>query len=272
MGAQAPSPKPKSKYPTLSSWSYSVYTSWKKCPWQVCMEKIQRIRIKEEKSPILDKGSATHALAESYIKSSEVPDPDTWHQKSLDLLQRESPHIDLELVSRLQKGLKKDLVGRLETLRQRQASAEGELAFTRDWRLTSWFGSSTWLRVKADVIDASQPDTISIVDWKTGKVHSEHKDQRSLYALAGLLLVKLGELLPGSKHEDVKVVGEHVYTDTGETATETFTMAQLPVLQNGWLTRIEPMMTDTEFRPNPGFACKWCKFNQKNGGPCEFGV
>jgi RecB family exonuclease len=109
---------------------------------------------------------------------------------------------------------------------------------------------------------------VDIIDYKTGQVHADHAQQRSLYALGGLQLVKIGALAGGDKK--VQLTAQHVYVETGQTATEKFAMASLAPLKREWAARTAQMMKDTTFRPKPSrFACKWCKFAKSRGGPCK---
>jgi hypothetical protein len=84
--------------------------------------------------------------------------------------------------------------------------------------------------------------------------------------MAGLVLVRLGMLAGGS--EKVKLTAAHFYTDTGQTATEQFTMKDLAPLQREWETRIKEMMSDTAFPTKTGRWCGWCKHAKSKGGSC----
>jgi hypothetical protein len=108
---------------------------------------------------------------------------------------------------------------------------------------------------------------VQITDWKTGRQYSDHTQQRSLYALAGLQMVELGLLADGRK--DTKLVVEHTYIDTTQSATEVFTMKDLKPLKKEWLLRIKQMMNDTVYHAKPSaHACRYCKFKKSAGGPC----
>lgn len=233
---------PKEKMPTLTSWSYSVYTSYLKCPLSVCFDKIKRVRMVEPKNPHFEKGDRVHKAAETHISGTG-----------------KAPPIIPEL-----KLVKEPLT----FYRKARAKAELEWAFTKQWLPTTWFGSDAWLRIKVDVChDEKKPPLVKITDWKTGRVYDEHKQQRSLYALGGLLLTELGQLAGGGK--DVKVVAEHLYTDTGMSATEQFAMKDLKPLKTEWLSRIKQMMSDTKYPAKTGFHCRYCKYRKSNGGPCQ---
>jgi hypothetical protein len=156
----------------------------------------------------------------------------------------------------------------IEKLRKAKAKVEQLWAFTREWEPCNWKDwDRAWLRVKTDVcMDTVTPPHVDIIDWKTGRVHEEHKRQRTLYALAGLQLVKLGQLAGGSKN--TKLEAQHIYVDTGQTATEVFLFKNLESLRKQWEARTEIMLKDTTFNATPGPHCRWCKFAKSKGGPC----
>jgi PD-(D/E)XK nuclease superfamily len=223
----------------LTSWSYSVYTQYMKCPLSVCFDKVKKIRIYEPPNPAFEKGNLVHKNAETYIGGAG-----------------KAPSVIPEL---------KPVVEKLKLFRKLKAMVEQDWAFTSGYLPTSWFGADAWLRIKVDVC-AIEPKLVQITDWKTGKVYDDHKQQRSLYALGGLQLIELGKL-PGAD-KDAKVVAEHLYTDTTQSATEEFVLKDLKPLKREWETRIKQMMSDTRYPAKTGFHCRWCKFRKSNGGPC----
>lgn len=234
---------PKGRYATLTSWSFSVYTQYIRCPFSVCLEKIQRIRITEPPNPTFERGNRAHDAARDYVNGTG-----------------KAPKIVQELVP-----VTKDLVA----LRTAKARAEQDWSFDRNWNPVAWNDwDRVWLRIKTDACaDTKEPPTVRIVDWKTGKVYPEHKQQRSLYALGGLQLVELGVLAGGSK--DVQLTAEHIYIDTGQSATEKFQFKHLKKLKQEWMARIKQMMSDTVFQPIPSKQnCRYCKFAKSRGGPC----
>lgn len=229
-------------FATLTSWSYSVYTSYLKCPLQVCFEKVQRIKIVEPPNPAFEKGNALHKFAETYVGGTGKAPPII---------------ADLQAVS-----------DRLKLYRKVRAKVEQDWAFTRGWLPTRWNDwTGCWLRIKVDVCaETKEPPLVQITDWKSGKIYDEHKQQRSLYALGALQLIELGVLLEGNK--DTKVVAEHLYTDTTQSATEAYTMKDLKPLKREWEERVKPMMQDTKYPAKTGFHCRYCKFRKSAGGPC----
>ena len=233
-----------------------------KCPFSVCLDKIQRVRIIEPPNPHFAKGDRAHSLAETYVTGKgRAPSL----KETLPSPIAGAPPIKIDLTS-----IKDQLV---QLRAAPHVVTEQDWAFTKQWQPTGWFDQDAWLRIKTDVCaDTIDPPTVNIVDWKTGKAHPEdHRLQRRLYALGGLLLVELGALAGGSK--DTKLTAQHVYIDTGQRATEEFLMKHLKPLKREWLARIERMMKDTIYPARPSVMnCKWCRFNRKNGGPCQEGV
>lgn len=223
----------------LKAWSYSTYTQYTKCPRSVCFDKVMRIRIEEPPNPHFEKGDRVHAAAQSFVSSKG-----------------RAPKVSKELVK---------FEGRLKELRSLKSNCELEWTFTEQFGYTGWFDKDAWLRMKVDVCSTS-PLLIQIVDWKTGKVHPEHRQQRSLYALGGLQLVLLNRIEADAGK--VRLLASHCYTDTGQTATEEYLMRDLAGLKREWRTRIKQMMNDTVYPTNPGSHCRWCRFAKSKGGPC----
>lgn len=257
-------PKSKGRFTTLSSWSFSVFTQYIKCPFSVCLEKIQKVRIVEPENPFFAKGNKSHSIAEQFISGKGA---------------RPSLVVELPLLPGQKVPDKVDLTpikDQLAQLRKRgtEVAVEQEWAFDRAWKPTGWFDKDAWLRMKTDVCGSTvSPPTVDIVDWKTGKVHLEdHKLQRRLYGMGGLILVQEGVLAGGDKN--VKLTAQHVYVDTGQRATEEFLMKHLAPLKREWLSRIQYMMADTIYPSKPApYTCRWCKFNAKRaGGPCKDGI
>ena len=253
-------PKSKGRFTSLTSWSFSVFTQYMKCPFSVCLDKIQRVKIIEAPNIHFEKGNKAHGIAEQFIGGKGKAPVLTTEVR----VGGEKATVDL-----------KPIKDQLVQLRKRgeEVAVEQEWAFDKQWRPCDWRDwDRAWLRIKTDVCGSTvNPPTVDIIDWKTGKVHADdHKLQRRLYALGGLILVSEGALAGGSK--DVKLTAQHVYVDTGQQATEEFLFKQLAPLKREWLARIKYMVEDTVFAAKPGYTCKYCKFNKKNGGPCKDGL
>ena len=63
----------KGRFATLTSWSYSVYHTYCECPFKVCLDKIQRVRIIEPPNEHFIKGDRVHKSAEQEIRSAGLP-------------------------------------------------------------------------------------------------------------------------------------------------------------------------------------------------------
>ena len=66
----------------------------------------------------------------------------------------------------------------------------------------------------------------------------------------------------------VKLTAQHVYIDTGQSATEEYGMKDLKPPQREWLARTKQTMEDTTYSTNSGSHCRWCKYAKSKGGPC----
>lgn len=235
-----------------------MYTQWLQCPMSVCFDKIKRVKIEEPPNPVFVKGNLAHKVAEIHIGSRAKTLPPLIGQAPSPVRGEKPIKIDLAPVKAVVAGLRK-----------LKAKVELEWAFDKNWLPVAW---KDWdrarVRMKIDACaDTIKPPAVDIVDWKTGKVHDEHRQQRSLYATGGLQLVQLGKLAGG----DPKTVltARHVYLDWPDTgAEERFTMKDLTGLKREWAARTKEMMEDTEFRARTGYHCRWCKFRKSAGGPC----
>jgi PD-(D/E)XK nuclease superfamily len=245
---------PKGRFATLTSWSFSVYTQYKKCPFSVCLDKIMRVRIQEPENPHFVKGDRAHAITDVYISGEGKKRPGLVEDISVG---KEKVRVDL-----------RPIANQLADLRTKKARTEQEWAFDKDYNQVDWRDwARAWLRIKTDVCaDTKEPPMVEIVDWKTGRMYDDHRQQRSLYALGGLQLVQIGVLAGGGK--DVKLTAQHVYVDTGLKATESFKMKDLTPLKKQWAARIKQMMSDTTYPTKTGYHCRYCRFAQSKGGPC----
>lgn len=194
----------------------------------------------------MDRGTAIHTQAAQYIKGALLRMP-----KELTLFDREFRR--LRAAYKAAPGV---------------ISMEQTWAFTADWRHTRW---DNWagcaLRIKVDLAEIGE-DAIMVTDWKTGKFRdskaAEYLEQLELYALGALLWFP-----------DVSEVHTRLaYIDEGlvhPAETSVTLRKELPTLKKAWEKKTKKMLTDTQFKPNPGDACRWCHFKSGNGGPCRAG-
>lgn len=227
----------------ITSWSFSRYTAYKKCPAQAKFKFIDKL--KEPGSAAMDRGTDIHKLAEDYTKGS---------------------------IKTLPKELKlfKDDFARLK--KQKVKSVEESWTFKADWSLTTWNDwNGAWLRVKLDASYTNvEHNALVIIDHKTGKFSDyklpEYEEQLELYGLAGL-----------KYHPTIEVVSPRLwYLDQGivhpdpNVEEKTFSRSDEPYLEKLWKDKTKKMLTDTTFKPTPGAACTYCHFRKSNGGPCKY--
>lgn len=237
----------------LTSWSFSRYSDYKKCPLSFKLKHLDKIP--EPKNDAMLRGNAIHKLAEDYIKGTI-----------------KSPRIPEELAQfedtfkELRKLYKKRTAGIL---------VEDDWAFTNNWDRTRWDDwVNCWVRIKLDCADNHDTDVLVVRDWKTGKYreeqNEEYVEQMELYALAALILYP---------HVS-KVIVELVYLDVPMVyppadAPIEYVRADLEKLKKVWAARVKPMFADKRFAPRANDKCRFCWYGQSKkaaGGPglCKF--
>jgi CRISPR/Cas system-associated exonuclease Cas4 (RecB family) len=290
----------------LKSWSHHTYTMYMNCPQSVYFERVLKIKRKEDRSKEMDFGDEAHKKAQQFVGiTTTLLTPAPIGKHTLVVNESEGIELGHEVVApkgiigtvahvngryvdingKLKKALStgtslrfrqaskkvpEELEGISKTLvklRNANASPELQLAFDKNWNMVDWFSSEAWVRAKLDAMNVTNsPPHIYVVDYKTGKVRPDHVQQRSLYALCVLQMVKLGKLCDGNPKTTLTV--EHLYMATGQHGAEDFTMKDLEPLRKEWAKRTEQMLTDTVYPAFEGFHCKWCKFAKSKGGPC----
>jgi len=272
---------PKPRLVQISSWSYSRYSDYKKCPQLARFKHVDKL--KEPDSAAYAKGNRVHALAQVWV-TGEVPP-----------LDRDNKSYHAELVVLDCKGpIPRELETFAEEFAQlRKTSGKGEQSwgFDADWKVVRWDDwARCWLRVKTDFHYIQREGTSNkkksphhgfIIDYKTGKEYPEHEEQRSLYALGMFLLYP----------DLASVTAAHWYLEPGIERHDTWLAADFPKLKEYWTKRTHGLLTDTTFAPNPTASnCQWCHFRrtphctvcgrancvcpggpQLKTGPCEHG-
>ena len=202
--------------------------------YKTCPLKVKLAKIDrtpEPSSPQMERGTRIHALAEDYLKHKIDDVPSELSRFHTDII----------------------------TMREQGASAEEEWGFNREWEPVPWSDPSCWLRMKIDV-KYLNADWLLIADWKTGRRYDDHRGQMSIYALGGFI-----------KHPEVHdVTASMIYTDSGESWSETFTRDEVPDLISWWEDQSRPLLNDEVFAPRPGPHCRWCFYSKHKNGNCEF--
>jgi CRISPR/Cas system-associated exonuclease Cas4 (RecB family) len=229
----------------IKAWSPSRLVDYETCPAKANYKYV--LRLPEPPAPALDRGTRIHKEAEEYILGTQK-------RVTLDL-----------------RGVKTELARLRGAYRKGRVRVEQALAFTSGWKPTDWFAKDAWLRCKIDVVEEvpsrrKLARIARVTDWKSGKNNArdaeKHGDQLNLYSLA---------ILSSGIAEESSA--RLVFTDTGEFVEKpegSLTTADVLTAREKWGARVEPMMTDTTFEPNPNFTCRWCAFAKAQGGPCRF--
>mgnify|MGYP003643187511 CR=1 FL=1 len=135
--------------------------------------------------------------------------------------------------------------------------AEQQVAFDKDWNVTSWFGPDAWMRVVFDsAFTSPNKEHIVLNDYKTGKVYDDHDDQAELYAVAGRKM--------GAKKVNVKFY----YMDQNTVQPYKFDENELDALVDKIEARALKVTSDRLFPTKPSWKCKWCFFSKQKGGKC----
>lgn len=245
----------------LTSWSFTRLSVYELCPRQAKHKFIDKIP--EPPAPALERGSEIHEESEQYIKGLGRTVP-----KSLAAFSDEFKAIR----KRYAKGA------------HATAFAEESWGYTADWKGISprdWVNCK--LRIKVDFAELSDPATLDVSDWKTGKFRSqkngEYLDQLDLYGVGGfyrfpdvervrarLVYLDEGRIFPAGALED----GRPNAVEDGWIVYERKRDAER--LRKSFEKRIKPMLTDARFAPRPSAnACRFCPYGQSKGGPCAFG-
>jgi RecB family exonuclease len=233
----------------LTSWSFSRYNDYKKCPFLFKCKHLQGI--KEPPNQAMERGTAIHTMAEDYTKGK------------LPKLPAELGNFSDEFkeLRKMYKGNRNSMI------------VEDNWAFKADWSETVWNDwGGCWLRVKMDAAFTIS-DVLHIIDHKTGKnrdyKNAEYLEQCELYAAVGL-------------HRNPLVVEARPrlwYLDEGtlypeDNDTLVYTQEDKPRLLKLWEKRVKPMFNDKTFRATPNNDCKWCHYRKDNaangGGQCKY--
>lgn len=205
-------------------WSYSSLSTYEKCPLRYYLQKVEGLE--DKAGPAANRGVRIHTAIEKYLnhQTDELP-PEVF----------------------------KTFGSELENARENHAEAEYEFALTPEWKETIW--DEAWVRGKVDLL---MRDEGLIVDFKTGRYYSSHREQASLYALALMI-------------SDV-VTDAHVefwYIDLDDVQVWEFPRDMMLRLKGVWEHRANQLAKETEWEPRPNPTCKWCPFSVRRGGQCD---
>jgi len=209
--------------PKSFAWSYSRLKNYETCPkrsWHLDHAK----DIKEEESEQLVYGNTLHkVLAEAIADKAPLP----------------------KHFSHLQSWVDKVTAGGNATI-----LVEQQLAITKDFGPTDWFGKDAWYRGIADVIKIVGP-VAAVLDWKTGKIV---EDGVQLALMAACVFAHH----PGIQ----KIRTEFVWLKEDAVTRADFARSDMAKVWAGVLPRVQSLedaVKGANFPPKPGYLCRrWC--------------
>lgn len=227
------------------AWSFSRLNNYRKCPFRAKLVYLDKVA--EPEGPALVGGHEAHTQAEEFVTKKLKVLPDR-----LKLFKKEFTH-----------------------LLKQEVKTEAQWAFDSQWRPVEWFSKDCWVRVVIDAFyittkaasakrttatGVSGATVLKIIDYKTGKIREESKEQLSLYALAAFSKFPLVD----------SVEAEFWYLDQGEIIKLVYYRKDLEALGKEWASKVVPMMGDKFFAPRPGDYCRWCPHAKSKGGRCKY--
>lgn len=234
----------------FTSWSYSRYRDYKRCPLYAALKHLDKVPDGDPAgSPAMARGTAIGAMAEDFVKGK---------------LKTLPPELKLF----------KDRFIALQKLKMKNVWVEESWCFKRDWSHAEWNDwDNVWLRVKMDLCGIDQPtNTLIPVDHKTGKYREydigSYLEQLEIYAMGGM--VKFPDVAGASPRLWFLDEGLEYPQGLGTDEEIYYSRAELPLLQRKWEAAIKPMFTDTTFRPKPNDKCRYCNYRKEVGGACKY--
>lgn len=226
----------------IQAWSASRLETWEQCPLRAKFKYIDKLE-EGPKGAAMELGTVLHKSAEMYI---------TGRSKEL--------HKDLFKIKATLDELRAEY-------KKKRVRVEMEVALTKDWKPTQWFGDDVYVRIKIDALRMLPNGDVVVIDWKTGKFKNKRRIEKDDDALN---LYATGALSLGIAK---KATAKLVYTQANKEVTRpkgTLSLKVLQANQQAWDKRAAPMLADTVFPPSPSTECSWCPYTGNKGGPCEF--
>lgn len=217
----------------VTSWSYSAFELWAKCPAAYKYAKLDKLPDPPSKA-LLD-GRVAHKEIEDYLRGEPAIPAKGWkHFKWLLEELRDAPKVLIEQ----------------------------KWAFNRDWREAAWFrDKTTWLRSVVDAGVIYDDNVVEIIDWKTGKQYATNEDQVELFALTAMVRYPMAPT----------VLTRLAYLDSGAQVPNEFNAKDRDKLKAKWEAKVRPLFQETTWAPKPNDKCGWCNFSRSKGGPCKYG-
>lgn len=231
---------------TIKAWSFSALKLFEKCPYAAKLRYLDKQpgpdHSDDDKHPLV-RGTRIHLEAEEYVNGTREQLPTSLKKLSTEFE---------ELRTAYEAG---------------EVKLEEEWAFDVEFEPCAWFGDTTWLRVKTDVMQFFDEHNAKIIDHKTGKKYGNevpHMQQGQLYAVTGFILYPKLNFI-----ED-----QFWYLDEGKTTSKIYTREKAMKFLPRFVDKGLKMTTCTNFPAKPNaMNCKFCDYGVVKGtGECAFAV
>jgi PD-(D/E)XK nuclease superfamily len=207
------------------AWSYSKLKNYETCPKRYYTIDVAKL-VKEEDSEQLQYGNTLHkVIAEAISGKASLP--------------KHFSHLQVWVDKVTAPGMASPKI-----------LVEQQLAITKDFGPTDWFGRDAWYRGIADVIKIIGPVAV-VLDWKTGKVLED-----------GVQLALMAACVFAHHPQVQKIRTEFVWLKEDATTRADFSRDSMAGIWAGVLPRVtmlENAHKVAEFPAKPGYLCrKWC--------------
>jgi len=207
------------------SWSYSRLKNYETCPKRYYTIDVAKL-VKEEDSEQLQYGNTLHKVIAEAI-SGKAPLP------------KHFSHLQTWVDKVTAPGMASPKI-----------LVEQQLAITKDFGPTDWFGRDAWYRGIADVVKIIGPVAV-VLDWKTGKILED-----------GVQLALMAACVFAHHPQVQKIRTEFVWLKEDATTRADFSRDAMAGVWAGVLPRVvtlENAHKIAEFPAKPGHLCrKWC--------------
>lgn len=205
--------------PKRFAWSWSRLKNFETCAKRHYHYDIAK-DIKEDESEAILWGKSVHeALANRISKGEELPKPMKEYEKWAELVLAGGGDIRVEQ----------------------------QLAITKDFSATKWFGDDVWFRGIGDVIKVNGPVAL-VIDWKTGKITDE---SQQLALMAACVFAHYPEVR--------RVRSEFVWLREDASTRADLKRDDMPGIWRNLWPRIEQLQhahNANEYPARPGGLCK----------------
>ena len=143
----------------------------------------------------------------------------------------------------------------MEELAAGNPIAEGECAVDLTWAPVDFKSPDAYYRGKKD-LEIPTGDTLTIFDWKSGRISDDHEFQGASYAA----------LSPGYE----KYIVKFVYLDHPlHIKTWEYSAEEVGANRSALSRTINELRDASEYPATPGDGCRWCPLSWRRGGSCK---